>query len=139
MSERGSERACLSVVARLVALRHFPGRTGRAPRIRSGAGSRATRLAQPSNEELIKKLLAMEQRVQALEKQLKQKQSASAAPSPKAVGSTPDATPPAVPAGSATPADKTQVGIAKWAATAPVLPPGVTVAAAPAAQAPLLP
>src|SRR5258708_13710439 len=55
----------------------------------SGAGALAgdeaklsALVAQPGNEELIKKLLAMEQRVQALEKQLKQKQAAAAGAAP---------------------------------------------------------
>src|SRR2546425_10935684 len=38
----------------------------------------------PSNEELIRKLIAMEQRVQALEKQLKQKQAEAGAAGPQA-------------------------------------------------------
>jgi hypothetical protein len=107
-------------------------------------------VAQPSNEELIKKLLAMEQRVQALEKQLKQKQSVAAAPSPKPAPPTGEAKPapqaknseqaaPAAPA--ATPVDKTRIDIARWAVTAPAVPSYSAAAAAPAAtpQEPLLP
>ena len=89
-------------------------------------GRQAALVAQPSNEELIKKLLAMEQRVQALEKQLKQKQSTSAAPMPKPVASAPEAKPPNGSATPATPVDKMQMDIAKWAASAPVSPPAVT-------------
>jgi hypothetical protein len=107
-------------------------------------GRVAALVAQPSNEELIKKLIAMEQRVQALEKQLKQKQTASASPAPltpptpKAAASTSDGKPPNGSSAAATPVDKTQRDIAKWAATAPVLPPSAA-AAAPAAEPPLLP
>jgi len=108
--------------------------------VRAGDEAKLSALvAQPSNEELIKKLLAMEQRVQALEKQLKQKQAASASPAPqapKAAASTPETKSAAAPA---TPVDKTQMDIAKWAAAAPVLPPSVTAPAAPTAQQPLLP
>jgi hypothetical protein len=102
-------------------------------------GRQAALVAQPSNEELIKKLLAMEQRVQALEKQLKQKQSTSAAPMPKPVASAPEAKPPNGSATPATPVDKMQMDIAKWAASAPVSPPAVTATTAPASQPPLLP
>jgi len=93
--------------------------------------------AQLSNEELIKKLLAMDQRVQALEKQLRQKQSAS---TPNSKAATPaSATKPS----SETPAtvvNKTQMEIARWAAAAPVAPPGTTATATvPTQQQPLLP
>jgi hypothetical protein len=101
---------------------------------------------QPSNEELIRKLIAMEQRVQALEKQLKQKQAGAGALAQAPIA--PAGAKPAAAAdvkktngagAGATPVDKTQIDIAKWAATAPVLPPGATAPAAPAAQTQLLP
>jgi hypothetical protein len=109
---------------------------------------------QPSNEELIKRLLAMEQRIQSLEKQLKQKQqSAQAGPSPKPAAVAPEAKPAeaaplpanpppasATPPQSATPINKTQIDLARWAAAAPA-PPSNLAPAAPAAagQQQLLP
>jgi hypothetical protein len=110
-----------------------------------GAAKLSALVAPPSNEELIKKLFMMEQRIQALEKQLKEKQSAAAAPvapAPKAAAATPDPKPanpaPRAPIAAATAIDKTQMEIAKWAATAPVVPYNLA-ATKPAEQAPLLP
>jgi hypothetical protein len=92
--------------------------------------------AQAGNEELLKKLIAMEQRIQSLEKQLKQqRQTASTAapvakpaatPSdPKAAAAPADPKPPngeQLPPPKASPVSKTQIDLARWAASAPAAP-----------------
>jgi hypothetical protein len=118
------------------------------------APARLTALgAQPSSEELIRRLQAMEQRIQSLEKQLKQKQqSAQAVTPPKGTAAPADSkpadakpadAPPAnsqQPPASATPVGKTQIDLARWAAAAPA-PPSNLAPTPPAAgqQQPLLP
>jgi len=103
-----------------------------------GASRVSALVGQPTNEELIKKLLAMEQRVQALEKQLKQKQTAQADSAPKPATAA-QLKPPAGPAVPATPVPKTQMEIAKWAAAAPAVPYNIAAKLPTAAQPPLLP
>ena len=95
-------------------------------------------VAQPTSEEMIKKLLAMEQRVQSLEKQLKQKQTAEAASAPRAAPATSQTKSPVQPEVRATSVPSTQIEIARWAASAPVSSP--SAAATPGtSQPPLLP
>jgi hypothetical protein len=109
--------------------------------------------AQPSSEELIRRLQAMEQRIQSLEKQLRQKQqsaqavtppkgAAAAPPDANAGEAKPAAPPPTNPPSpqSATPVGKTQIDLARWAAAAPA-PPSNLAPTPPAAgqQPPLLP